>query len=522
MFELMIAELAGRRGQLDMALAGYLRASELTDDARVLDRTTRLLIISGQWAEAEAVASRWINLEPENPDAPGLLAQSLLKQNEPKMAAEIYVDIVKASDDRALTLKDIQFELQRNNDPAASVIIMQQLVDTYPGESEASLGLARAQITNSETPAALVTIEQALAVAPEDTDALLLRAQLLSAAGEPDNALDSLQQALSVDEQNTPLRLGYAQMLQEAGRYKLLGDELDTIHAQSASDPDTLLNIGLLAIESRRLDRAQTYLTDLLDTGAYADQANFYLARINDEQKKYEQAIANYDAVEEGELSFTARLRAAELTAFAGELESGRERLNLLAELTADPALQPQLVTAEARMLQNANQIDKAVDVLSDGLQRFPDQRDLLYARALMAGDAGDAAQLVSDLDRLIELDPDDAHAMNALGYHLTTEDTDLDRAEQLLVRARELLPEDPAIMDSMGWLLFKKGKYEQAVDVLRDAYLRFPDAEIAAHLAQALWFSGAEDEARDVVEQALESHPEDEKLLAVVNKTFK
>ena len=522
MYEVMVAELAGRRGQLDQALAGYMRASELTDDTRVLDRTTRLLLISRQWADAEALASRWMDLDPASKDAPNLLAQSLLKQNKPKLAAEIYIDELEKTDDRSLALKDIQFELQRNNDPGASVIVMQDLADAYPQQSEASLGLARAQISTNDTASALVSIEQALVLAPEDTDALMLRAQILSASGKSDEALESLSDALLADEQNTSLRLGYAQMLVEAGRYDQISDQLAQIHSESANDPDTFLSIGLLAIESRRLDQAREYLTDLLDSGAYSDQANFYLARINDEQKKYEQAIANYDAVGEGDLSFTARLRAAELTAFSGELDSGRQRLEALADLTVDPALQPRLITAEARMLQNADQLDEAVKVLSEGLQQFPDQRDLLYARALMAGDAGDPSQLIGDLEKLIELDPDDAHALNALGYHLTVNNGDLDRAEQLLVQARQLLPDDPAIMDSMGWLWFKKGEYDKAVEVLNEAYTRYPDAEVAAHLAQALWFSGARDEARELVEQALQVDPDDENLLAVVNDTFK
>jgi len=157
--------------------------------------------------------------------------------------------------------------------------------------------------------------------------------------------------------------------------------------------------------------------------------------------------------------------------------------------------------------------------VLSGGLERFPENGDLLYARALAADAAGNEKMLLDDLNMLIDLQPDNAHALNALGYHLADNNRELDKAEGLLIKANELLPNDPAIMDSLGWLFYRQGKLDEAIELLQQAFVLLPDSEIAAHLGEALWLSGREQEATDVIQNALANDPDDDKLLLVKQK---
>jgi len=494
MYDLLIAELAGRRGQLDVALESYLRAAELTDDHRVPERATRLAVYGRQWPQAETMARRWLALDPGSIEAPQLLGQALLRQDKTDAAIE---------------------------HPSASVLVMQALSEYFPEEVEAHLGLTRAQLINNDNKAALAASVVALNAAPQDTDALLLNAQILSATGKPEQAFSSLTAALDANAGNIELRLGYAQLLVESGRYDDVGSQLEIISDQVPEDAQTLLTISLLALESRRIEQASEFLTQLKRVGGYPDQANFYLASIKDDQQEYQQAIDLYDAVSQGDLQFPAQLRAAELTALLGNLDEGRERLQTLGRVASNPSVQPRLAMTESRMLQNANRQGEAVEVLSEALQRFPDDNDLLYARALAFVGTGDEQPMIDDLTHLIELDPGNAHALNALGYHYVDENINLDEAEQLLVKAIALLPEDPAIMDSMGWLRYRQGKFDEAIEWLKGAYQQFPDPEIAAHLGEALWMNGEQNEARQIIEQALIDNPDDEKLLAVQNNVF-
>lgn len=522
MFELMIAELATHRGQLDVAMSGYLRASERTDDPRVSERASRLAMFGRQYTEAEKAARRWMALDPEADEAAQILAQALLQQDKSEEATQLFIEIVDASDDQGEALAAIQGEMLRNGNPATSVTVLKTLAERYDAEVEAHLGLSRAYITQGDTEAALASAGEAVEREPDNIEALLLRAQLISSSGDPDEAYNSLQDALSADPSNTRLRLAYAEMLVGGGRYELAEVELEKIYEESADNTVFLQRIGLLALESRRLDQAKRYFTDLLASGDYPAESSFYLARINDMQQEYQQAIELYDAVTPGDLQFTARMRAAELTAETGNLEQGRERLQQLASTTDSADMQRQLITSESRMLQNADENIEAVQVLNDGLERFPDDSDLLYARALTAHSAGDEAMMIDDLNAIIDADPENAHALNALGYHYADVNSQLELAEELLSKANSLLPEDPAIMDSLGWLRFRQGRYDEAIELLRAAYQQFPDPEIVAHLAQALWLGGSETEAQDLINMALEKDPEDEKLLAVKQDLFK
>ena len=518
MFEIMISELAGRRGQLDVAMTGYLRAAGRTDDPRVSERATRLSTFGRQWAEAELAATRWLELDIESVEAPQFLAQALLQQGKTDAAAVQYVGIVRKASDKELALQEIQSSVQ-GGDSEELVNIMRTLSEAFPDLAESHVAVARAQVLNSERESALVSADAALNLEPLNTPAILLKAETLSTMGRPDEGLKAIQDVLAKDSENVRLRLGYAQILVQAGRFDAVGEQLDEVFVLDNENPDTLLTISSLALDSLRVDRARVYLTRLLETGQYQDQGNYYLARISDQQQDYVSAIEFYDAVEEGDLQIRGQIRVAELLGLTGDVELGRERLRDLAATHSNPGLQSQFITAESRLLQNAERAPEALVVLSEGLKRFPQNGDLLYARALAADAVGQEQMLIDDLNTLIDLQPDNAHALNALGYHLADNNQDLDRAEELLVKANELLPNDPAIMDSLGWLLYRQGDLEGAIELLQAAFSLYPDVEIAAHLGEALLLSGREPEARQLIEQALLESPEDDKLLSVQRK---
>lgn len=527
MYELMIAELAGSRGQMDVFLAGYLSASKRTDDPRVSERAFTLAVYFRQWEEAESVSRRWIDLDPDNPVVPRLLAQSLLHQDKADEAAALFITELRAdelrADDDGQLLMFIQTELQQNGNPDTSVAVMQQIVDAFENNPQAHVALARAHITNSDTESALSAVQSALRVAPQNTDALLLQAQILNNQGESDESLDALSEALKSNPDNNELRLGYVQLLVAGGRFEEVPAELETIHSTAGANPNILFTISQLAVEAGFTDKAVEYLNELKTSELAADKAraSFYLARIRDDEKAYDAAIAYYDEVQGGDLYFNSRVRAAELTALTGDIEQSRERLQQLAASMPDALLLPRIVSAESRILQNADQHEEAVKVLSEGLQRFPDESDLLYARALAAQNSGDNQMMMDDLKRLIELEPENAHALNALGYYYADENIELEQAQELLVKANDLLPGDPAIMDSLGWLRFRQENFADAVALLQAAYDIYPDPEIAAHLGAALWFNGEQEAARKLIDSALKDEPEDQRLLDVRDNTF-
>lgn len=519
MFELMIAELAGRRGQLDVAMAGYIRAADRTTDPRVADRAARLAVYGRQWPEAERMARRWLELEPEAMEARETLAQVLLRQEKTLEAISELKYVLENTDDRPASMQQLLGELQRDPNTEQSVAVLEALGGEFPDDARFPLGVARLRLAENNREAALEAIDQAMALEPTMSPVVLLRAQILNALGRPAEGFATVESALADDPENRDMRLGYAQLMVEAGRYDDVGAELEKVYAVADGNGEVLLTISLLALDARRIDAADRYLQSLLETGEFPDQANFYLARIRDQQQKFTEAIEFYEAVGNSQLGINAQIRAAELLSVTGDLEAGRDKLQMLAATVPDPAIQPRIITAESRILQEAGDSEEAVRILSEGLTRFPDNSEILYARALAADRVGNTDMLETDLARLIKMEPDNAHALNALGYHFADANIRLDEAAEYLEKAVQLEPNDAAIMDSLGWLRYRQGNYEEAVELLRTAYALFPDGEIAAHLGEVLWVDGRESEAKEVWEKGLATTPDHEKILQVMQK---
>jgi tetratricopeptide (TPR) repeat protein len=236
-----------------------------------------------------------------------------------------------------------------------------------------------------------------------------------------------------------------------------------------------------------------------------------YLGQLAEGRSRYEEALDWYREIGEGQHQFSAGLRAAVVLGKLGRVDEGRLVLTAL-NATTD-AEKTQLFQAEAQMLREARDFEGVYAVLDRGLKAMPDSQDLLYDRAMAAEKLGRLDQLERDLRRLIELNPEHAHAYNALGYTLADRTSRLDEAIELLDKALKLAPEDPFILDSMGWAKFKARRLDEAVSYLKRAYAARPDPEIAAHLGEALWVKGDRDEARRVWQGSLKDHPDNDSL---------
>jgi len=303
MYELMIAELAGRRGYLDVATEGYLSASKRTDDTRIAERATKLAVWGAQWELAQEAVDRWLELEPDSSEARELLAQILMRSDQPEGAAlDQFASLVESAEDRSVVLNDIYVLMSREQDRPAALATLKGLQSRFPKEVEAHLGLARFLLQQNDRDAALEAVEQGLVVNAEHGDALLLRAQILAEQGKPTEGLSEISKALDNDPDNVNLRTGYARLLAGAGRYNEASAELEIVFEKANGNSDVLLSIGLLALDSKRTEAATKYLEALLDTGDHRDQAHYYLARIDDQQQAFEDAIEHYENVGEGEL----------------------------------------------------------------------------------------------------------------------------------------------------------------------------------------------------------------------------
>jgi Flp pilus assembly protein TadD len=172
-----------------------------------------------------------------------------------------------------------------------------------------------------------------------------------------------------------------------------------------------------------------------------------------------------------------------------------------------------QLVLAEGQLLRDTNRLQDAMAVFKEGLQRFPNDTDLLYDYAMVAEKTNQLEVMETALRKIIQLAPNNQHAYNALGYSFAERNMRLDEAYQLVEKALSLAPEDPFIMDSMGWVQFRLGRIKEAETLLRRAYELRPDAEIAVHLGEVLWVKGQKDDAQKFWRDARSKDPQNDTL---------
>lgn len=244
---------------------------------------------------------------------------------------------------------------------------------------------------------------------------------------------------------------------------------------------------------------------------------HFYLGQIAEERKQLKQAAEWFARVGPGEHYINAQIRYAGALAKQGQLdEASRHLQQIQPQNIAQRAL---LIQAEAQLLREAKQFQAAFEVLGKGLEKLPNHPELLYDHAMAAEKLNLLDVVEKDLRQLIQIKPDHAHAYNALGYTFAERGIRLEEARQLTEKALSLDPDNPLIMDSLGWAYYRLGEHGKAVEWLKKAHELRQDPEIAAHLGEVLWVQGQRDEARKIWQSALQQAPENDVLRNVMQK---
>jgi tetratricopeptide (TPR) repeat protein len=519
-FKILSAEIAGRRGRIDIAAENYFDVAQTANDPRVAERAVKLALYSRDIERADSASTLWVELDPQSVEAWQHRAQISLQQKKVDDTTDALARVISLSSDApAQVIPGVVNSILSQSDADTGVLVLTQLADRYPESADAQYGIGRFAMSRGERETALQAFEKALALDPENVDALLSRARLEVDSGAGDAALEKINDFVEANPQNISAQLGYARLLVETGDYEDATERFDIISAEFPEDADSLFTIGLLALEIKRIKHAEQYLLQVVDLDMHQDSANYYLARISDSRKDYREAVERYQRVQNGDNYFDAQIRAAELLGLVGEVDQGRELIAELRSYTQERSLKIELLNAESRLLNSSDRHEDAYQVLTEGLMEFADDTSLLYARALVAERLDKREEFERDLLKVISAQPDNGYALNALGYFLVDRNERLDEAEKYLERAIELLPDDPAIIDSVGWLYYRQNKYAESIDMLRRAYSLFPDAEIAAHLGEVLWVSGDQEAATEVWEEALRETPDDDLLNQVMKK---
>ena len=518
LYKLLVAEFAGQKGRLDISVENYLDLARSTRDPKIVERAARIAVYARDDAAALAAARLWVELDPRNPDPHQVLAVMQLRAGNLEQAVAHLQDIFDYSNgeiDQKLWM--IANMLGREKDREAVLAVMETLISSRSDSAEALYAFAHVAARLGDLERSRELLEKTLALTPGNDNAALSYISILQRLDREQEAIAWLEQNLAKREgDDFALRMTYARLLTDVRRFDEARHQFELLSVQAPDNSDVLYTLGLLHLQDNRLEDAETFFKKLSEQGKLTDTVNYYLGRIAEERQDYDEASAWYQGVHKGENYFDAQVKLALLLAKKGEVEEARAHLNLIQTQGDQQAII--LVQAEGELLIEEKRYADAIAVYDKALEDEYNT-DLLYARAMAAEKIGRLDILEADLRTILEHEPDHAQALNALGYTLADATDRYDEAYELIKKALEINPSDFYILDSMGWVLYRLGRLDEAIDYLRRAMSLRADPEVAAHLGEALWVNGARDEAREVWESALKLTPEDAHLLDVIQR---
>lgn len=517
-YQVMVAELAGTGGDVEQSLAAWRRAMGLTNDPRVAERATRLALYAEREDVALEAAQRWESLV----DSPGQQMHQILGflylrdgQTEPARyhLTRVLTGDVQPADD---LFDRLESALGTARDRQAALEVVRDLVAEHPQQPGGYRLLARLALEAGEPSLARDAAEDGLALEPGDRDLTLYRAEALLAMGEREAALEGLDELVERHPDDWRLRLDYARRLLDAGAETEALAQFERVHNERPDNADALYAMALLTLEAGYDQEARTYFLSLVDLGERLGAAHYFLGRIAEDGGDMTEALHWYGMVD-GEYRVQGALRRAVILGEQGRLARAREAFDDYRARFPEHAIRAYMV--EGDMLRRTDRPDAALEVYDEALEEHPEQADLLYSRALLHAGAGDVDRAERDLRRILEQNPDHTHALNALGYTLVDGTDRHEEGMELIRRAYEQEPDDPAILDSMGWGYYRLGDHQRALEYLQRAHDKQPDGEISAHLGEVLWVQDEREQAREVWRDALEREPDHDVLLETIRR---
>ena len=519
LYSLLLGEIAAHRGQFDVSVPALGRAAEKTRDPRLAERAALAALFARRPQEALTNARLWVELKPQSSEAQEALAAALMEAGQPDKAKIHFEKILTLGGEAGLAQAYLRIAatLGRQSNRTDALGVMNELVRLNPDKAVAQYALAHLAVRVSDLDAAMLAIDRALDINPAWEDAALFKARLLVSLKDMPRTLQFYERYLDAHPRASNMRLGYARQLVDLKQWDKAREQFKRVVAGAPRDAEVVFTIALLALQSNELDEAERYLQRALELQPDNDQARLYLGQVAEQRKEYETAIQWYTRIDSVELYFEAQARLGVARARQGKLDQARAHLHNLTP--KNEAQKVQLTLAEEQILRDAKQYTEAFDVLSRRLGELPDNADLLYARALAAEKLDRVEVAEKDLRRILKKDPKNANALNALGYTLADRTTRYAEALALIEQALALKPDDPFILDSLGWTHYRLGNHAEAVRHLRAAFTQRADAEIAAHLGEVLWVTGDRAGAESIWKSALKQTPDSEVLLGVISK---
>jgi len=517
LYGLMTAEIAAQRGRYDVTLVNYLQAARQTGDLAIIQRAMRIAQALNANKTQLNIAKLWIKAKPDSIDARQIAALQEVRQKHYDQALEYMEQILKLGGDADF---DGLASYARTLTPPEQkhlIGLYKKLRARHPDNLELQYSLALLYRISGDKAAAMQHIKHFLDLHPDYQPAMLLYGTLLYEEGKMPEALSYLRRQSRRYPDNRKLGTLYARMLIDAKKMQEAEDEFQRLAERFPGEPGLKLSHALVALENGHRKVARKELEELTQDRQVASEAHYYLGRMADQDKQATEAIRQYELVKRGPHFFTALARGSYLKAKQGRLDEALSAIDTLRQQMPQNAENLWLI--EINLLRDLGKNERALTAANDALKQHADSTRLLYARAMINDTLKRLPQAEKDLREIIKRDPNNSVALNALGYTLTVNSTRYREALELIEKAHKNDPKNPAIIDSLGWVNYKLGNLDKALEYLKKAYANYPDPEVAAHLGTVLYKSGRTEEARKLFIKSMKAHPNDKAVPKAARK---
>jgi len=494
MYRVFAAEYLGAEGDMQAAVGEYLEAAMRSNDPQIARRATRVAFATESWQQAAMAADRWALLDPANVSAHESAALAMLLIGD-YMGAEYQVNqILDIKGDTTEAWMLIANLLSQSGSPEQADEMLGRILEQRGNVDSAEALYARSHlaIRSKDLRRAFELARQAVELNPERIEYLTWAGRLALNLKLTETGLEYVKRAWELDPDNHDLSLAYADLLARNGRE----GEARTVMQEMPQTPDVMLSRILFELAAKDRPSAEKLFTRF-EQMEFDDlqEKTFYLAQAAEALGFIDQAMDLYGQVTEGDRAMASAIRVAELKAIEGNTDAARQDLAKL-RINARPVILEESWLAEARILREAGRREEALQVLGEALTSLPGSIAILYTQALLAAEIGRVDIAENNLRMVIAAQPENAAALNALGYTLADQTERYEEAEELIRQAYILQPDEASIIDSMGWISYRLGRMPEAIEFLQKAWQAEKNPEIAAHLGEVLWVVGNRDAA--------------------------
>lgn len=532
MYRILVGEVAVQQGDFDTASQVFLSLAKDTADPRLAQRAFQFSMADNNLSRGIEAAKTWALLAPNDPEAKATaLALEASTGDTAGLAQTLYQRINQASDKEQAIIQAMGI-ISKMVDSRLALDVLEK---SLPAEVKTLLisHLALSDVAWSAGDPARA-LQEARAALEQEPDSEMAIERVLEYGLEVDQerVLAQAREFTQTYPDSRDVALLLISRLVTLGEFDQALLQLDEMQAINPEDFDLLFTEAEINIRAERFDTAITLLNQYIDVhsqrrqslpdgtttslGSISD-ARLSLVQIAEKQNNLHEAIRQLDLIEEPALEFQAKVHRAVLEAKLGDLKKANRTLDRLGVL----AKRDQAVVdlTRASILRDSGRTDEAVKVLERADKELPDTPEIKYDLAMLYASQGRNEELVPLLRQVIALQPHNANAYNSLGYTFVDQEINLDEAQGLLEQALELEPNNPYILDSVGWYLYKVGDYQAALEYLMRSYEQLPDAEVAAHLGEVLWAKGRQEEAIDVWRNAWQPESPNHSLERVMER---